>query len=58
MRDTFVVAHHGNRLASIFFEPDYLSLDHPANRRARETRAPTGESLPISCRSNRTFDAG
>jgi len=53
-----VVAHHGNRLASIFFEPDYLSLDHPANRRARQASASTSEPLPVRGCPEQAFDSG
>ena len=52
-----VITHHGNRSASIIIKPDNLSLDHSTNRRARQSRAPTSETLPVCCRSKRTFDA-
>src|SRR6478672_11187883 len=53
-----VVAHHGNRLASIFFEPENLSLHHPAHRRTRKASAATSEPPPVGGCPERAFNAG
>ena len=53
---TLVVAHYGYRSASVIFEPDNLSLNHPANRRARKASTATGEPLPIPGCPERAFD--
>jgi hypothetical protein len=48
MDHALVITHHGNRSASIVFEPDYFAFYHSANGRAREPSTSSSETLPIS----------